>query len=295
MAVTANLVKELRERTGLGMMECKKALVETDGDIELAIENLRKSGQAKAAKKAGRTAAEGIVLAKVSADGKTGILLEVNSETDFVARDANFTSFANKVADRVLASKETDVAKILAAAYEDGAATTIEEARQALVEKIGENIQVRRAYVVEAPEGVVGSYVHSGKIGVMSVLKGGNEELGKDVCMHIAASNPLVVSSDQVDQATLDKEREIYTAQAADSGKPAEIVAKMVEGRISKFLKEVSLVDQPFVKDPETTVGKLVQKGGASVVSFIRIEVGEGIEKEEVDFAAEVAAAAKGQ
>lgn len=295
MAVTANLVKELRERTGLGMMECKKALVETDGDIELAIENLRKSGQAKAAKKAGRTAAEGLVLAKVSADGKTGILLEVNSETDFVARDANFTTFANKVADRVLSSKETDVAKILAAAYEDGAATTVEEARQALVQKIGENIQVRRAYIVEAPEGVVGTYVHSGKIGVMSVLKGGNEELGKDVCMHIAASNPLVVSSDQVDQATLDKEREIYTAQAADSGKPAEIVAKMVEGRISKFLKEVSLVDQPFVKDPETTVGKLVQKGGASVVSFIRIEVGEGIEKEEVDFAAEVAAAAKGQ
>lgn len=295
MAVTADMVKELRERTGLGMMECKKALVETNGDIELAIENLRKSGQAKAAKKAGRTAAEGVVLAKVSADGKTGILLEVNSETDFVARDANFTTFANKVADRVLASQETDIAKILSAAYEDGAATTVEEARQALVQKIGENIQVRRAFLAKAPEGVVGAYVHGGKIGVLAVLKGGNEELGKDVCMHVAASSPLVVSSDQVDQATLDKEREIYTAQAADSGKPAEIVAKMVEGRISKFLKEVSLVDQPFVKDPETTVGKLVQKAGASVVSFIRIEVGEGIEKEEVDFAAEVAAAARGQ
>ncbi len=295
MAVTADMVKELRERTGLGMMECKKALVETNGDIELAIENLRKSGQAKAAKKAGRIAAEGAVIAKVSADGKTAILLEVNSETDFVARDANFTTFANKVADRVLASKETDIAKVLASAYEDGAATTVEEARQALVQKIGENIQVRRAYVVTAPEGVVGAYVHSGKIGVLSVLKGGNIDLGKDVSMHVAASNPLVVSSDQVDKATLDKEREIYTAQAADSGKPAEIVAKMVEGRISKFLKEVSLVDQPFVKDPETTVGKLVQKAGASVVSFIRIEVGEGIAKEEVDFAAEVAAAARGQ
>lgn len=295
MAVSANLVKELRERTGLGMMECKKALVETDGDIELAIENLRKSGQAKAAKKAGRTAAEGAVLARVSADGKTAILLEVNSETDFVARDENFTTFANKVADRVLASRETDIAKLLESPYEDGSATTVEEARQALVQKIGENIQVRRAYLVDVPDGVVGAYVHGGKIGVLAVLKGGDQELGKDVCMHIAASNPLVVSSDQVDQATLDKEREIYTAQAADSGKPAEIVAKMVEGRISKFLKEVSLVDQPFVKDPETTVGKLVQKAGASVVSFIRIEVGEGIEKEAVDFAAEVAAAAKGQ
>lgn len=295
MAVTADMVKELRERTGLGMMECKKALVETDGDIELAIENMRKSGQAKAAKKAGRTAAEGVVVAKVSGDGKTGILLEINSETDFVARDANFTAFANQVADRVLATQETDVAKLLASAYEEGAAATVEEARQALVQKIGENIQVRRAYKVEAPEGVVGSYVHSGKIGVLTVLKAGNEELGKDICMHIAASNPLVVSSDQVDQATLEKEREIYTAQAADSGKPADIVAKMVEGRISKFLKEVSLVDQPFVKDPETTVGKLAQKAGAGVVSFIRIEVGEGIAKEEVDFAAEVAAAARGQ
>lgn len=295
MAVTADMVKELRERTGLGMMECKKALVETDGDIELAIENLRKSGQAKAAKKAGRTAAEGVVVAKVSGDGKTGILVEVNSETDFVARDSNFTAFANQVAERVLSSGETDVAKLLASAYEDGAAITVEEARQALVQKIGENIQVRRAYKVTAPEGVVGSYVHGGKIGVLTVLKGGSEDLGKDVSMHIAASNPLVVTSDQVDQATLDKEREIYTAQAADSGKPADIVAKMVEGRISKFLKEVSLVDQPFVKDPETTVGKLVQKAGATVVSFVRIEVGEGIEKEEVDFAAEVAAAARGQ
>ena len=295
MAVTAALVKELRERTGLGMMECKKALVETDGDIELAIENLRKSGQAKAAKKAGRTAAEGAVIAKISADGKTGILLEVNSETDFVARDANFIAFADKVAERVLASKETDIAKLLESALEDGSSSTIEEARQALVQKIGENIQVRRAFVVESPEGVVGAYIHGNKIGVLTALKGGNDELGKDVCMHIAASNPLVVTSEQVDQATLDKEREIYSAQAQESGKPAEIIAKMVEGRISKFLKEVSLVDQPFVKDPDTTVGKLVQKAGAGVESFIRIEVGEGIAKEEVDFAAEVAAAARGQ
>jgi len=295
MAVTAGQVKELRERTGLGMMECKKALVETDGDIELAIENLRKSGQAKAAKKAGRVAAEGAVIAKVSADGKTAILLEVNSETDFVARDANFTVFAGKVADRVLASRETNIAKLLDMPFDDGSADSIEATRQALVQKIGENIQVRRAYLVESKDGIVGAYVHSGKIGVLAALKGGNDELGKDVCMHIAASNPLVVTSDQVDQGTLAKEREIYTAQAADSGKPADIVAKMVEGRISKFLKEVSLVDQPFVKDPDTTVGKLVQKAGATVLSFIRIEVGEGIEKEEVDFAAEVAAAARSQ
>lgn len=294
MAVTAALVKELRERTGLGMMECKKALVETDGDIEAAIDNLRKSGQAKAAKKAGRTAAEGIVIAKISGDGKTGILLEVNSETDFVARDDNFLGFANQVADQVLASKETDIAKLLESDYTAGG-DSIETARSALVQKIGENIQVRRAYVLENAEGMVSSYVHGGKIGVLVSLTGGNDELGKDVAMHTAAANPLVVESSQVDQATLDKEREIYSAQAAESGKPADIVAKMVEGRIAKFLKEVSLVDQPFVKDPDSTVGKLVKGAGAEVKGFIRIEVGEGIEKEEVDFASEVMAQARGQ
>ncbi|RLT92666.1 translation elongation factor Ts [Ketobacter sp.] len=292
MAVTAALVKELRERTGLGMMECKKALVETEGDIELAIDNLRKSGQAKAAKKAGRTAAEGIVIAKVSADGKTGILLEVNSETDFVARDDNFLKFANGVADRVLDTKETDIAKLLETAMVEGGEDTIETTRSALVQKIGENIQVRRSYVVES-EGLVSAYVHSGKIGVLVSLSAGTDELGKDVAMHVAASNPLVVNPDQVDQATLDKEKEIFSAQAAESGKPADIVEKMVQGRISKFLKEVSLVDQPFVKDPDTTVGKLVKGAGAEVISFTRIEVGEGIEKEEVDFAAEVMAQAR--
>ena len=293
MAVTAAQVKELRERTGLGMMECKKALVETNGDIETAIDNLRKSGQAKAAKKAGRTAAEGIVVAKVSADGKTGILLEVNSETDFVARDDNFLKFANGVADRVLATKETDMAKLLETAMEEGGSDSIETTRSALVQKIGENIQVRRTYVMES-EGLVSAYVHSGKIGVLVALNGGNDDLGKDVAMHVAASNPLVVNPDQVDQATLDKEKEIFSAQAAESGKPPEIVEKMVQGRIAKFLKEVSLVDQPFVKDPDTTVGKLVKGAGADVVAFTRIEVGEGIEKEEVDFAAEVMAQARG-
>lgn len=295
MAVTASMVKELRERTGLGMMECKKALVETNGDIEVAIDNLRKSGQAKAAKKAGRTAAEGIVIAKVSADGKTGILLEVNSETDFVARDDNFLNFANGVADRVLDTKETDIAKLLEVAMVEGAEDSIEAARSALVQKIGENIQVRRSFVVENEGGLVSAYVHSGKIGVLVALTGGNDDLGKDVAMHVAASNPLVVNPDQVDQATLDKEKEIFAAQAAESGKPADIIEKMVQGRISKFLKEVSLVDQPFVKDPDTTVGKLVKAAGGDVVSFTRIEVGEGIEKEEVDFAAEVMAQARGQ
>ncbi|HCB40361.1 MAG TPA: elongation factor Ts, partial [Gammaproteobacteria bacterium] len=280
--------------TGLGMMECKKALVETNGDIETAIDNLRKSGQAKAAKKAGRTAAEGIVVAKVSADGKTGILLEVNSETDFVARDDNFLKFANGVADRVLATKETDMAKLLETAMEEGGSDSIETTRSALVQKIGENIQVRRTYVMES-EGLVSAYVHSGKIGVLVALNGGNDDLGKDVAMHVAASNPLVVNPDQVDQATLDKEKEIFSAQAAESGKPPEIVEKMVQGRIAKFLKEVSLVDQPFVKDPDTTVGKLVKGAGADVVAFTRIEVGEGIEKEEVDFAAEVMAQARGE
>ena len=294
MAVTAALVKELRERTGLGMMECKKALVETDGDIDAAIDNLRKSGQAKAAKKASRTAAEGAVIAKVAADGKSGILLEINSETDFVARDDNFLGFANKVADLVLETKITDVAKLLETPLEAGG-ESVETVRSALVQKIGENIQVRRAYAVESPEGVVSNYVHGGRIGVLASLKGGDLELGKDVAMHVAASNPLVVNPDQVDQATLDKEKEIFSAQAAESGKPPEIVEKMVKGRISKFLKEVSLIDQPFVKDPDTSVGKLVKAAGAEVLSFTRIEVGEGIEKEEVDFAAEVMAQARGE
>ncbi len=291
MAVSAALVKELRERTGLGMMECKKALEETNGDIEVAIDNLRKSGQAKAAKKAGRTAAEGAVLAKVSADGKTGILVEINSETDFVARDESFRAFAEEVASVVLNTKVTDTASLLQQKVSSG--VSVEEARSALVQKIGENIQVRRATVLEG-EDVVGAYVHSGRIGVLVALKGGNAELAKDVAMHVAASSPMVVNSSEVNEATIAKEREIYTAQAADSGKPADIVAKMVEGRIAKFLKEVSLVDQPFVKDPDLTVGALTKKAGAEVRKFLRFDVGEGIEKEEKDFAAEVMAQVRG-
>ncbi|WP_159661353.1 translation elongation factor Ts [Alcanivorax xiamenensis] len=290
-AVTAAMVKELRERTGLGMMECKKALVEADADIEKAIDDLRKSGQAKAAKKAGRTAAEGAVVVATSDDNSSALMVEINSETDFVARDENFLGFANKVAKAALQAGATDAAAIAELKLEDGA--SVEEARQALVQKIGENIQVRRAVALNVDGGVVASYVHGGKIGVLVSLSAGNAELGKDVAMHVAAVAPMVVKSDQVPAETLEKEREIIRAQPDMEGKPAEIVEKMVGGRINKFLKEVSLLDQPFVKDPNTSVGNLVKGAGAEVVAFERLVVGEGIEKEEVDFAAEVMAQAK--
>lgn len=289
-AVTAAMVKELRERTGLGMMECKKALVEAGADIEKAIDDLRKSGQAKAAKKAGRTAAEGIVVIATTADDTRAVMVEINSETDFVARDDNFLGFADKVAQAALAADEVDPAKIGALAVDGG---TVEEARQALVQKIGENIQVRRAVRLSAEGGVVGSYVHGGRIGVLVALTGGDAALGRDVSMHVAAVAPMVVKADQVPEEVLEKEREIIRAQPDMEGKPAEIVEKMVGGRINKFLKEVSLNDQPFVKDPNTTIGKLAQEAGADVVAFERLVVGEGIEKEEVDFAAEVMAQAK--
>ena len=291
-AVTAAMVKELRERTGLGMMECKKALVETDGDIEKAIEDLGKSGQAKAAKKAGRTAAEGAIVVATSDDNTRAVMIEINSETDFVARDDNFLGFADKIAGAALAADETDAARIAELKLADGA--TVEEARQALVQKIGENIQVRRAVRLSAEDGTVGSYVHGGKIGVLVALRGGDAELCKDVSMHVAAVNPMVVKAEDVPAEVLDKEREIIRAQPDMEGKPDEIVEKMVGGRINKFLKEVSLNDQPFVKDPNTTVGKLVKAAGAEVLAFERLVVGEGIEKEEVDFAAEVMAQAKG-
>lgn len=281
--VTAALVKELRERTGLGMMECKKALVEAGGDIEKAIEELRKSSGMKAAKKAGRTAADGVVAAKVAADGSYGIVLEVNSETDFVARDGNFLAFVGQVLDKAFATKQADIAALM-----EG---ELETARQALVQKIGENISVRRARIVTAASGVVAQYVHStNKIAVLVALKGGDAELAKDVAMHVAAVNPPVVRAEDMPAELIAKEKEIYSAQARESGKPEDIIEKMVQGRIKKFLSESSLLDQPFVKDPELTVGALVKKGGADVVEFARFEVGEGIEKETVDFAAEVAA-----
>ena len=285
--MSAVLVKELRERTGLGLLECKKALAAADGDVEKAIEELRKSSGMKAAKKAGRTAADGVVATRVAEDGSYGVLVEINSETDFVARDENFLGFVDKVVTAAFDGRQTDVAALMAGG--------LEEARQALVQKIGENINVRRAEVVTADSGVVGSYVHgNNRIAVLVALTGGEQDLARDVAMHVAAVNPQVVAPADMPQDLVDKEKEIYTAQALESGKPPEIVEKMIGGRIKKFLAENSLVEQAFVKDPDVTVGKLVAGAGAEVASFTRFEVGEGIEVEEVDFAAEVAAQLQG-
>jgi len=281
--MSAALVKELRERTGLGLLECKKALAAAEGDIEKAIEELRKSSGMKAAKKAGRTAADGVVAARLAEDGSYGALLEVNSETDFVARDGSFLGFVDSVLEKAFVERQDDVAALMAGA--------LEQARESLVQKIGENIGVRRVSILEASDGVVGSYVHSNnRIAVLVQLQGGDQDLARDVAMHVAAVNPRVVSPDDMPKELVEKEKEIYTAQALESGKPPEIVEKMIGGRIKKFLAENSLVEQPFVKDPDTSVGKLVAAAGAAVVSFSRFEVGEGIEKEDVDFAAEVAA-----
>jgi len=297
MAITASLVKELRERTGAGMMECKKALTETNGDIEAAIENMRKSGQAKAAKKAGRTAADGVIVIAQSGDGGRAVMVEVNCETDFVAKDDNFKSFADAVGDRVLNSDAGDVDALMALPLHEGEDTTIEEARQALVSKIGENMNVRR-FIRTAAQGAIYTYSHGVRIGVMVDVSGGDETLGRDLAMHIAASNPVCVSEDQVPADLLAKEREITEAQAKESGKPDNIVEKMVEGRMRKYLSEITLLGQPFVKDPDTTVGKLLQSSGATVHGFSRFEVGEGIEKKVEDFREEVmaqAAAARGE
>ena len=293
MAVTAALVKELRERTGLGIMDCKKALVETDGNIETAIENLRKSSQVKAAKKAGRTAAEGAVNIAVIDGGKVGIMVEVNSETDFVSRDDNFKKFVAIIVARVGETRETDIEKLMTLPSENGSEISLEDTRLALVQKIGENIQVRRAVIVSA-EGALGAYTHDDRIGVLLALNGGDEILGKDVAMHVAATNPLVVNPGDVSSEILDKEKEIFTAQAKESGKPDNIIEKMIEGRVKKYLAEVSLVEQAFVKDPDTKIGALVKKQGAEVAQFVRYEVGEGIEKEVVDFAEEVRAQVEG-
>jgi elongation factor Ts len=281
--MSAALVKELRERTGLGLLECKKALAAAGGDVEVAIEELRKSSGMKAAKKAGRTAADGVVAIRIGADGKSGVIGEVNSETDFVARDENFAVFVAQVMDKAVELQTDDVGAV--------AGGDIEDARQALVQKIGENISVRRIGVVSATDGVVGGYVHgNNRIAVLVELAGGDEELAKNVAMHVAAVNPAVVSPADMPEELLRKEREIYAAQAADSGKPPEIVEKMIEGRVRKYLSENSLTEQAFVKDPDTTVGKLVKAAGATIAGFTRFEVGEGIEVEKVDFAAEVAA-----
>jgi elongation factor Ts len=293
MAITAALVKELRERTGAGMMECKKALVETDGDIETAIENMRKSGQAKAAKKAGRIAAEGVIVLSFNDDASQAAMVEVNCETDFVGKDDNFTSFANAVADRVLAGGADDVPTLMELPLHEGEETTVNQAREALVSKLGENMNVRRFSRFEAGSGKLVSYRHGVRIGVVLELEGGDDELGKDLAMHIAATNPLCLSEDQMPQELLDKEREIVAAQAKESGKPDNIIEKMVEGRMRKFLAENTLLGQAFVKDPDTTVAKLLKSRGASLIQFQRFEVGEGIEKKQENFAEEVMAQAK--
>ena len=289
MSISASMVKELRDRTGAGMMECKKALVEANGDLDAAAEALRKSGQAKADKKAGRVAADGrVVIAK---DGKKAVIVEVNSETDFVAKDENFINFAETVASAVAGSGETDVAALATQDIGDG--RSIEQARTDLVQKVGENISVRRAATVEG-DGPIAFYTHGARIGAIVALEGGDEELARDIAMHVAAINPVCVDESGVPADTLERERRIFTEQANDSGKPPEIIEKMVTGRVAKFLKEITLVGQPFVKDPDITVGKLLKGADASVVSFIRFEVGEGIEKKEDNFVEEVMAQVQG-
>ncbi|WP_334036462.1 translation elongation factor Ts [Alteromonas macleodii] len=283
MAVTAALVKELRERTGAGMLDCKKALVETDGDIELAIENMRKSGQAKAAKKAGRIAAEGVILTKVEAGRAT--MLELNCETDFVARDEGFLKFGNELLEVAAANNINDIDALNDAELNG---SKVSEVRDALVAKIGENISPRRVINVEGD--TLGAYVHGGRIGVISILTGGDEELAKDIAMHVAAASPQFVKPENVPAEVVEKEKEIQIEIAIQSGKPADIAEKMVAGRMKKFTGEVSLTGQPFVKDPSISVAELLKNNSADVINFVRFEVGEGIEKKTEDFAAEVAA-----
>ena len=291
MAITATMVKALRERTGAGMMECKKALTEAQGDIETAIENMRKSGQAKAAKKAGRIAADGLIVQAISDDQKRGVLIEVNCETDFVAKDANFTSFANTITQRALQTGITDVAQLMALPLHDGEDTTVEETRQALVAKLGENLQVRRI-VQHHARGSLAGYQHGVRIGVLVDYSGSEETLGKDLAMHIAASNPLCITEDQVPPTVMDKERDIAAAQAQKSGKPANIVDKMVAGRLRKYLAEITLLGQAFIKDQTITMAQLLQHQRANVHDFTRFEVGEGIQKKTENFRDEVMAQA---
>jgi elongation factor Ts len=284
MSISASMVKELRERTGAGMMECKKALVETSGDLDAAVELLRKSGQAKADKKSGRVAADGRIV--ITTDGLNAAMTEINSETDFVAKDENFVAYTEAVGVCVLGSEVTDVDGLAGEVLADG--RTVEAARTELVTKVGENISVRRFARLAAADNL-GSYAHGARIGAIVSLQGGDAELARDIAMHVAATNPACVNEDGVPADTLERERRIFAEQAAESGKPPEIVEKMVTGRIAKFLKEITLVGQPFVKDPDTSVGKLLSNAGAEVTGFVRYEVGEGIEKKEENFAEEVA------
>ena len=274
--ISASAVKELRERTGLGMMDCKNALVQSSGDMDLAIETLRKSSGMKAAKKAGRIAADGIISSKVGSG--FGVIVEVNCETDFAAKNQDFMAFADSVTQRVFEGRISNLESI-----------DFEDVREKLVQKIGENITIRRSEIIEDADASVSNYIHGNKkIGVLLAVSGGDYALAQDIAMHIAAMNPLVVSPEQVSAELVEKEREIYRAQAEESGKPQEIVEKMVDGRVRKYLAEISLTEQPFVKDSEKKVGDLCSSSGAKIIRFVRYEVGEGIDKDEDDFAAEV-------
>ncbi|OAH98097.1 elongation factor Ts [Methylomonas methanica] len=292
MSISAAMVKELRERTGSGMMECKKALVEANGDMELAIENMRKAGLAKADKKSGRIAAEGIIGVKVSDDAKTVVMVDVNCETDFVAKGDDFIGFANDVVNSLLSANVNSDEELQAMLLSTG--VSVDDTRRALIAKIGENITVRRFVKFTTTDGGQAAYLHGSKIGVIVELTKNDPALGKDVAMHVAAAKPEYVSDDQVSADVIAKEKEIFAAQALESGKPAEIVEKMIGGRINKFLAEVTLLGQPFIKDDSVTVGKLLTSKGNAVVRFARFEVGEGIEKKEEDFAAEVMAQVRG-
>ena len=292
MQITAALVKELRERTGSGMMECKKALTETGGDIEAAVELMRKAGLAKADKKAGRVAAEGMIAAAISEDGARAAIVEVNCETDFVAKGDDFVSFSGEIANVVLAKQQADVAALADLPLASGG--TVEETRRNLIAKLGENIAVRRCAVLNNSDGKIAAYLHGNRIGVLVAVQGGDEALAKDIAMHVAASKPVALGPDNVSADLIAKEKEIYAAQAAESGKPADIVEKMVSGRVNKFLKEVTLLGQPFVKNPDISVEQLLKENGAKVSAFVRFEVGEGIERKSENFAEEVMAQVRG-
>ena len=295
MAITAAQVKELRERTGSGMMECKKALVDANGDMDAAIDALRKTGLAKADKKASRIAAEGLIVIEMSDDSKQAAIVEVNCETDFVAKKDDFQDFAQAIAKRVLQDNPADLDALMAMPLKEGDATTVEDARKALIATIGENITVRRFTRIES-DNPIASYRHGVRIGVLVDVAGADEQLGKDLAMHIAAHDPrpVCVSEEQVPQEMIATERDIFTAQARESGKPDDIIEKMISGRIRKYLSEITLLGQSFVKDPDQTVGKLLQQAGASVIRFERVELGEGIEKKNENFADEVMAQVKG-
>jgi elongation factor Ts len=291
MSITASMVKELRERTGSGMMECKKALVEADGNMDAAIEQMRKSGLAKADKKSDRTAAEGRVGVKISADGKIAAMVDINSETDFVSKGDDFCAFVDVVTEALLENNIESNEQLLAMKLSDG--KSVDEVRRSLIAKLGENITIRR-FERFVTEGGAGCYLHGGSIGVIVELSQVDPELAKDVAMHVAASKPLYISEDQVPAEMVEKEKNIFVAQAEKSGKPAEIIEKMITGRIKKYLAEITLVGQPFIKDDKVTVGKLVAGKGSAVTKFSRFEVGEGIEKKEENFAEEVMAQVRG-